>query len=46
MTTILPDYGEELRRRTRRDTATPISRPVFMIFRSYNPNPVIGKRTR
>ncbi len=29
-----------------RDTATPISRPVFMIFRSFNINPVIDVRPR
>jgi hypothetical protein len=32
--------------RTSRDTATPISRPVFMLFRSFNPNPVIDARPR
>jgi ABC-type thiamine transport system ATPase subunit len=31
---------------TSRDTATPISRPVFMIFRSFNLNAVIDVRTR
>ena len=33
-------------RRTRRDTATPISRPVDMISRSFNINPVIDARSR
>ena len=32
--------------RTRRDTATPISRPVFMLSRIFNLNPVIDVRTR
>ena len=32
--------------RTRRDTATPISRPVFMLTRNFNPNPVIDTRPR
>ena len=34
------------RSRTRRDTATPISRPVFMLPRRYNLNPVIAVRPR
>ena len=29
-----------------RDTATPISRLVYMLFRSYNLNPVIDARLR
>jgi hypothetical protein len=33
-------------RRTRRDTATPISRPIDMIFRGFNLNPVIEARPR
>ncbi len=32
--------------RTSRDTATPISRPVYMILRSFNLNPVIDVRSR
>ena len=31
---------------TSRDTATLISRPVYMIFRSFNLNPVIDARSR
>jgi hypothetical protein len=34
------------RSRTSRDTATPISRPVYMIFRSFNLNSVIDTRPR
>jgi hypothetical protein len=30
----------------RRDTATPISRPVYMLLRSFNLNPVIDARPR
>lgn len=33
-------------RRTSRDTATPISRPVCMVSRNYNPKPVIDARPR
>jgi hypothetical protein len=33
-------------KRTRRDTATPISRPVYMLSRSFNLNPVIDVRPR
>jgi len=33
-------------RRTSRDTATPISRPVFMLSSSSNLNPVIDTRPR
>ena len=33
-------------KRTRRDTATPISRPVYMLFRNSNLNPVIDARPR
>jgi hypothetical protein len=32
--------------RTSRDTATPISRPVYMPYRSFNINPVIDARPR
>jgi hypothetical protein len=32
--------------RTSRDTATPISRPVYMLFPSFNLNPVIDARPR
>jgi hypothetical protein len=34
------------RGRTSRDTATPISRPVYMILRNFNTNPVIDTRSR
>ena len=34
------------RKRTRRGTATPISRPVYMVLRSFNINPVIDARPR
>ena len=37
---------QELSSRTSRDTATPISRPVYMLFRSCNLNPVIDARPR
>jgi hypothetical protein len=32
--------------RTSRDTATPISRPVYMLVRIFNINPVIDARPR
>jgi ABC-type thiamine transport system ATPase subunit len=32
--------------KTSRDTATPISRPVYMLFRSFNLHPVIDARPR
>jgi hypothetical protein len=34
------------RKRTSRDTATPNSRPVYMLLRSFNINPVIDARPR
>ena len=40
------DATREPRRRTSRDTATPISRPVYMIVRSFNLTPVIDVRPR
>jgi hypothetical protein len=42
---VLP-YDKNQRSRTSRDTATPISRPVYMIFRIFNLNPVIDARSR
>jgi hypothetical protein len=33
-------------KRTRRDTATPISRPVYMLYRNFNLNPVIEVHSR
>jgi len=36
----------ELKSTTSRDTATPISRPVYMTFRNFNLNPVIDARPR
>ncbi len=39
--------GEEtMKMPTQQDIATPINRPVYMIFRSANLNPVIDARTR
>jgi hypothetical protein len=41
--TVDPDNR---RGRTSRDTANPISRPVYMLVRSFNINPVIDDRSR
>ena len=40
------DARRNKRGRTSRDTATPISRPVYMIFRSFNHHPAINARSR
>ena len=37
---------ETTRSPTSRDTATPISRPVYMLYRNSNLNPVIDVRPR
>ena len=43
---LIPIGNLKIRSTTSRDTATPISRPVYMISRSFNPNPVIDARPR
>ncbi|OYW70406.1 MAG: hypothetical protein B7Z37_30830 [Verrucomicrobia bacterium 12-59-8] len=43
---VLGSTPDEKNRRTRRDTATPISCPVFMLTLSSNINPVIDARSR
>lgn len=36
----------ETHRKRGRDTANPTSRPVYLLFRNYNLNPVIDARSR